>query len=260
MCCFSPVTRSSGFLERLFGRAPRVHVSSTNIFACKVDATTQALVYELELGAAGDVAMILPLPVAPEAGDGGLEFINLDGYPGFFSTLALLFHPPMPAAVRSAPYAFAPQARATLPVHNVGAFEASFVPTLRDFDRLDARFRLPESVWHEIGGYDDYGFAVFRLAPGKKALVHPMALQFKTRSPDQLFFPTVHVHDGSVHPEAHFDHYLYYQGTPAESDERAPMPVPSQAHSLLRRDLPVYRRGLHGTFPNRDTWVAQTAS
>lgn len=32
-----------------------------------------------------------------------------------------------------------------------------------------------------------------------------------TRSPDKLFFPTIHIHDGQVHDAADFDHYLYYQ-------------------------------------------------
>jgi hypothetical protein len=257
VCCFSPLAQSGSFLDRLFARPARVHVAHTNIFARKLDGTTQALVYAMQLGATAEVAMILPLPVAPGAGEHAVEFRSLESHPEFFNTLAMLFHPPMPAANRGGPaFLSAPQARPPLPVHSVGAFEASFVPTLHDFDRLDARFRMPQSVWQEIGGYDDYGFAVFRLAPGKKANVHPMAFQFQTRDPSRLFFPTVHVHDGRVHQTAEFDHHLYYQGNVQDTDERAPMVVPAQAHALLARELPVCRRRLHGTLANRDTWIS----
>jgi hypothetical protein len=34
-----------------------------------------------------------------------------------------------------------------LEVIQVGDFEASFVPTVKDFSRLDERFRLPSAVW-----------------------------------------------------------------------------------------------------------------
>ena len=52
-----------------------------------------------------------------------------------------------------------------------------------------------------------------------------MALRFVTRSPDRLFFPTLHVHHGDVPAEAAFDHTLYLQapaGVSAKQDwERA---------------------------------------
>jgi hypothetical protein len=50
-----------------------------------------------------------------------------------------------------------------LVVHDLGDFEASFVPCLDDFERLDRRFCIPRSVWDELPVYQDYGFAVFKL-------------------------------------------------------------------------------------------------
>ena len=50
-----------------------------------------------------------------------------------------------------------------LRVHDVGLFEASFVPTLADFERLDPRFRLSPGVWEQLPQYRDWGFAVFKL-------------------------------------------------------------------------------------------------
>ena len=38
-----------------------------------------------------------------------------------------------------------------------------------------------------------------------------MAFSFPRRDPGQLFFPTLHVHDGQVHETAAFDHTLYCQ-------------------------------------------------
>ena len=106
-------------------------------------------------------------------------------------------------------------------VHDVGEFEASFVPTPADFNRLDERFRLPRSVWSALPDYADYGFAVFKLPPEALWLLHapprgwtelpPDGVRLPRRNPSALFFPTVHVHDGAVHAEADFDHTLYMQ-------------------------------------------------
>ena len=53
-----------------------------------------------------------------------------------------------------------------LEVVRVGNFEASFVPTQKDFSRLDERFRLPKAAWKLLPAYESYGFAVFKLKPG----------------------------------------------------------------------------------------------
>src|SRR5262249_2584466 len=129
------------------------------------------------------------------------------------------------------PPRFAPQAK-TLVVHDVGDFEASFVPRVDDFDRLDPRFRLPRAALDAMAPYADWGFAVFKLrdvapAPGffgrlfggaaraTPKTIHPMAFDFPRRDPSSLFFPTLHIHDGHVHPTASFDHSLYAQAPAA---------------------------------------------
>jgi hypothetical protein len=105
-----------------------------------------------------------------------------------------------------------PQRRWTLKVQRVGSFEASFVPTVGDFDRLDERFRLPSNVWEKLPGYAGFGFAVFKLKP-IHGPVHPMAFSFPSSMPQKLFFPTLHIHDGQIHTEEEFDHTLYAQGS-----------------------------------------------
>jgi hypothetical protein len=47
-----------------------------------------------------------------------------------------------------------------------------------------------------------------------------MAFEFPRANPKQLFFPTLHIHDGKVYPKAKFDHSLYCQ-----SREGEPLPL-----------------------------------
>jgi len=246
-------------LARLLGGlvAPRVHVANTSIFARRVNEREQGLVYSLQLSVAGEVAMILPLPVLPGLGDDAVTFVNLEKHPDFFSDMLQLFFPPQPTRAQAKSGTLIAFGLPTLKVHEVGSFEASFVPTPRDFGRLDERFRLPAGIWDAVGGYDDFGFAVFRLKPGKKKQIHPMALRFTTRDSGRLFFPTVHVHDGHVHPTAGFDHTLYYQTTATPpGDMPSPLTPARDYEGLVAPAQPVYRRQLRGRLPNRDTWLS----
>jgi hypothetical protein len=205
-----------------------------------------------------DVAMILPLPVAAGTGEDGVKFHAFDGYPFFFRDLETLFRPPQ-GPVRTS------FTGSLLKVVEVGAFNASFVPTVNDFGRLDAQFRLPDAVWKKVGDYAGYGFAVFKLRKGKSE-PHPMAFDFPTALDGKLFFPTVHIHDGEVHPRAKFDHILYAQ--PAQSgglDSHVWLESAGLAESGVRIEKTnglvdskahVYRRLMVGELKNEDFMVA----
>lgn len=256
MCCFSVVP--VGLLGRLFGRRP-LAVRGTRIFARDLGGA-QALVYDLDLSVAGDVAMILPLPVAPGLGEAALEFVDLSGYPGFFDDLgrwAWSDELGLPKR-RGLPPSRAPR----LQVHKVGSFEASYVPGLADMHRLDPRFRVPDDAWAGLPAVRDFGFAVFKLRRGKDQRIHPMALRFRTRDPGRLFFPTVHVHDGAAHPTAQFHHTLYFQGAAGpEGAEVSPGPAgayvqPERCAGLVDPAARVGRLRLIGELPNADTWVS----
>ncbi len=183
-------------------------VGDTQIFARGSNEGRQFVVYSMKYEAEADLAMILPLPVPPAPPEDAVRFIDLSGYENFFDDLRLGFPEMYMQASRGVPK---PASRhAPLKVHDVGSFEASFVPALKDFNRLDARFRLSDKVWKSLPRYADYGFAVFKLKPGAKK-IHPMAFEFPRRNPIELFFPTVHVHDGKVSKLAHFDHMLFCQ-------------------------------------------------
>lgn len=191
MCCFS---------------APVKYVAGTQIFARLVDVSTQLLVYQMSFSAARPVAMILPIPLARFAGESDVKFLSFEHDKGFFSKLDAMFPPPATASLNR--MAAAPRGR--LPVHSVGSFVASVVPSQADFQRVDERFRLPMDFWRKVPAYDEYGFVVFQFDRASAA-PHPMAFTFPTRLPGRLFFPTLHVHDGTLQATERFDHQLYLQ-------------------------------------------------
>lgn len=257
MCCFS---------------RPVEFVGKTQIYARSLPRSEQALVYTMDVAFDEPLAMVLPLPVPPSPSEDAVRFVSLEGYPRFFDDLGAAFPPDYLTAPQAKGGLFrgGPELSAKLEVHDVGDFEASFVPTSRDFARLDARFRLPDDVLGRLPAYADFGFAVFRLKPKKRGLfglgaatqsVHPMAFVFPRRDPRSLFFPTLHVHDGHVAASAPFDHTLYLQdddvlgATLGWTRSKGPL----GAHLRVDRTVGLIdgahvglRQGIVGTFPNRD--------
>lgn len=249
MCCFSGSVRS---------------VTNTRIFARILPDHRQALIYSMSLDTPRDVAMILPIPVAAGSGEDAVRFINLEKYPGIFSDLERLFMESgwsfgVADSIRSAP-----AAKAKLEVVRIGAFNASFVPTIKDFSRLDEQFRLPAGVWEKLGNYTRYGFAVFKLRKGQ-AEVHPMAFSFPTALGARLFLPTVHIHDGKVHATAGFDHTLYVQTSNGknpnvhnweESESLAKSSINMEnSRGLVAARQHVFRMTMHGRLRNVDVVV-----
>lgn len=235
-------------------------VSATKIFAGHMENGEQALVYQMTLSSEEDLAMVLALPVLRGTGESAVTFVNLSGYPGIFAAIERGFD-----AKERSNHRAGPQPRPVLKVVDVGSFEASYVPTFADFDRLDSRFRLPHSVLEQQPGQEEFGFAVFKLKSGGRS-IHPMALRFPRASPDTLFFPTIHVHDGLVHPTAHFDHTLYYQRGDNERpgvlsrwvksrDSARSFMTTSLSMGLVNPDRHIYRTTLHGTMKNQDVYV-----
>ena len=248
MCCFTQPVR---------------HVSGTKIFARPTEHTRQLIVYSMTIDADEDLAMVLPLPVKSSATENEVEFIELKSYEKFFDDMEKGF-PIHANDVKWVTNALPAAAIEKLKVVTVGNFEASFVPTVGDFARLDKRFRLPPGTWSKLPAYKTYGFAVFKLKAGEHRF-HPMAFSFPRKDARKLFFPTVHIHDGKVHEEADFDHALYAQATPferpatfqwTETDAQASrfMSIP-KSKGIVVPDEHCYKHELRGTLRNQDTFL-----
>ncbi len=239
----------------MFSRSVNL-VADTSIFARPSKEDRQFLVYSMRLAAKEDLAMILPIPVPKQSPEDAVRFINLEKYPEFFKDLRAGF--PVPASASLGRSKAEPGL--SLPVVEVGSFEASFVPSIKDFERLDERFRLPAGVWDKLPMYKDYGFTVFKLKKGAKK-IHPMAFEFPRANPKQLFFPTVHIHDGKVHAKAKFDHALYCQRSGSEIQlvewQESVRPAglfmkTKQAQGLLEPDEHCYLLEIRGQHKNED--------
>lgn len=252
MCCFTDEVEK---------------VADTNIFARGM-GERQLLVYSMAYAAKSPLAMVLPLPVAPGSAEDALRFISLEDCPDFFAHLASGFPSEQDDEDDLGGTLSAVEVEErTLEVHQVGAYEASFVPRPEDFGRLDERYRLPADLWLELNRYRDYGFAVFKLRQTGLANVHPMAFDFPRRHADRLFFPTLHIHQRKLERWARFDHMLYCQPEPAmnwhlQSWTDSPGPASSfvdcaQARALLELEFPCWRVALDGWRDNDDSWLGE---
>ena len=245
MCCFSQSVDS---------------VTGTNIFARPTKDGRQVLVYSMTLKTKLDLAMILPIPTPKASKEDAIDFINLEKYPDFFEDMHRGF--PTRGVDPGRKKDDAPTlSDKPLKVVEVGSFVASFVPTVKDFSRLDVQFRLPPGTWDKLPAYKDYGFAVFKLKKGEQK-IHPMAFEFPRADARRLFFPTVHIHDGKVHDRAQFDHTLYCQNVDTgmrwlESPQPASFFMKKLEHAkdVVDAKNHVYMKRLGGMLKNEDTLV-----
>jgi hypothetical protein len=248
MCCFT---------------GPITSVSHTRIFARGTVDGRQYLVYSMNLDTAADVAMVLPIPLHAGSGEHEVAFIDLTDHPAFFASISSAWPPPE-RGTAGAPKKADDAGGATLIVQNVGAFDASCVPTIGDFSRIDQRFRLPAGIWEKLPNYRSFGFVVFTLRAGNSA-VQPMAFSFPRADARALFIPTVHIHDGTVHERAHFDHELYLQdpliAASAQHDWDESRLIGRQVTNfgdypdLIVPDLHFHWQRMHGDEENRDVIV-----
>lgn len=250
MCCFSKPVRS---------------VTNTKIF-CRMGAKGyQVVVYSMRLDAVEDLAMILPIPVVPGSSGDVMKFLDFSGYADFFEDVEKCF--PAPLSYNRGASFGDPSPKSRLKVKKVGSFDASFVPSVTDFSRLDERFRLSGEVWQKLPQYDDYGFVVFKMRKGA-AEVHPMGFAFPARDRSRITFPTVHIHDGKVHKRAKFDHSLYCQSSSdegmmkwRESDYLAQHTVKcSKASGTVRPNQHIYKKLMWGKLKNEDLVITVAAT
>lgn len=259
MCCFS---------------RPVVSVHDTRIFSRMASGGVQYVIYQMDLESKEDLAMVLPVPTMLGLGEKALKFINLEAYPTLFDDMRRPFDDDRAGAGAGDPFASLDAGgEPKLVVQRVGSYDASFVPSPADFDRLDERFRLPPEIFEKYQNYAGYGYAVFKLREGN-ARLHPMAFAFRSAEPGLLYFPTVHIHDGTIHEKEGFDHELYLQGgfpgamTRLADEAEAARNVWQESSKIPTRFMKlhktqgivtptqhVYRLTLRGEFLNRDVFV-----
>jgi hypothetical protein len=260
MCCFAQPVDS---------------VSRTRIFGRLTKQKSQFVAYQMRYASKLTNAMILPVPIQANAKKRPIRFIDLSAYPAFFRHLERGFPKPK-SIIESRTVESAPQ-HDSLRVHKVGQFEASFVPTINHFQKLDPRFSISKSIWSKVPDYSDYGFVVFQLHE-LSGEPHPMAFEFNTRLTDTIFLPTIHIHDGEVHRLEKFDHTMYvqnsdldlaagdYQGHKlwdlksgwARSYSSAEKFIDvKRANDLIAGDLKVHRKNMKGTFANEDQFISR---
>jgi hypothetical protein len=259
MCCFSSKT----------------DVSQTTLFARIVRPGTQVVVYQMRYTAKEPTAMILPVPVRLPAREDSVRFKSLKGYPNFFEHLERGFPEKRTFSLSGSKGVPATQvAAAPLAVHDVGDFVASFVPSAADFGRIDPRFVLSKDIWDKVPSIQGFGFAVFQLKE-LSGSPHPIAFEVDTKLDGTLFFPTLHIHDGTVHESDDFDHALYLQEPeldarvsgydgPDAKDEHTGLVRSDRAakdfvetgrtEGLVNPDLLIHKLTMRGTLPNRDTF------
>jgi hypothetical protein len=257
-------------------------ISDTNIFAGNLGGTRRSLVYEMKINIEEPAAMVLPVPTSPGT---EIEFVDLSKFPTFFKTLDNLF--PIWNTKAFSRRLSASLDYDTIKVETVGDFIASFVPTVRDFSRLDERFRLPVEIADQLA-YGSFSYAVFQLSPEGQARqgdgytgkyrdrfvaaptsshpvtqkVHPMAFIYETAddAEDTLFFPTVHVHDGRVNAFENFDHALYAGWSSGignfEKSGATKFPALEQAKGLVTDSMTFSRsKAFRGSMKNGDVVV-----
>lgn len=234
-------------------------VYGTKIFARKSEGNGQFLVYSMGYEANQELAMILPLPTPEMPGEDAIRFIDLSEYSGFFEEMDSIF--PVPRGI-SASYR-----SKTLKVHSVGNFEASFVPHRNEFARLDRRFCLSDVIWNKLSQYHDFSFAVFKLKAGHQE-IHPMAFEFPRRNADELYFPTIHVHNGTVEQTAHFNHVLYCQSEIKQTTWDVSMywndkTVPAKefmqiekTQGIVNPEQSIQKQHIAGDFKNQDIYIS----
>ena len=253
MCCFS---------------RPVKLIADTNIFARAGKDGRQYLVYAMTMSAEEDLAMILPIPTPKASKEDAVKFLNLEMYPEFFADMRKGFPVPIYRGGGGGRTRAIAKHAPTLKVVSVGSYDASFVPTVKDFSRLDEAFRLPADVWDSLPQYKDFGFVVFKLKKTDEekgaGKVHPMAFDFPRADGKKLFFPTVHIHDGKVHDKAGFDHALYCQLSGeenvamkwTESKQPAGMFMDmDKSLGLFDKTGHVYRKEMRGNLKNEDVIV-----
>jgi hypothetical protein len=227
-------------------------VANTRIFARAQDGK-EYLAYQFDYAADGPIALILPLPTPPDTTAEAVRFIDLSGYPEFFADMEKGF--PYARDVSGA------NPRRRMYGEKTNDYQGTFYPTLESLSSLEEDFRIPDETWKQLVEYNDFGFAVVKISPEVHPF-YPLALEFPMRTPNLLYFPTLHIRSGEAPEEASFDHDLFCQaraGWLRTYDVAGSFMDVDRAQGVVDAGERVSRMTVQGMHPNSDILVGLKA-
>ena len=191
-------------------------VAKTRIYVSADEANRRQLtVYSNYVSSSRENAMILPVP-NPES----IELLNFSNYPAFFEDLANCFQKRIPRGISNT-LGFG-LVTETLPIYKVGSYQASIVPNLDEFDRLDFHtFKVDPNLYSFLDVHyrkGNFGFIVCSLMAGDHTY-HPFAYTHGMHKSGRLFIPTMHYHPGHTHETGDWDHLIYSPSTTLHDDK-----------------------------------------
>jgi hypothetical protein len=192
-----PPVRSNSIFSLTHADAPPPPTRQLTVYCNQVNMTSEAGL------------MILPFPTGESRNTtetAGCEFYDLSSYKDLFTHLhyhcweASYYAKGMEKATNS--LSVDEDTWTPLKVHEVGSYQASIVPTFKDFSRIrqDVFVIKPELQQFLQQQYPhSFSFVVCQLK--KSAKYHPFAYMHNMLPSGKLFIPTVHWHEHSVSHE-----------------------------------------------------------
>jgi hypothetical protein len=253
-----------------------LHDASTTIFA-RLNGDRQWLGYALRADIAEELSVAIPLPIALGTEPSEIRLHSLHEFPGFFTML----QKPFPRAQVEAPLTRGP-GRATpeaLDIVFLGDYAASVAPDASALARVRPELALRPTALELLPEYATFAFVILRLKPPRKVAIdprvmrtpvehHAVLIDFPSRFPGKLFFPTLVAQNGELPQHAAYDHLLFCQtGSdrhPEAGWERSARHVGryvlGQTAPAVDTSRHVFRRSIRGNYPNQDLELSEPAS
>lgn len=180
-------------------------VSTTRIYISADHANRRQLtIYSNVVASPEENVMVLPVP-NPDS----VELLDFSHYPDFFTDLKACFIERTQRSYTNNTFLVSKSTN-SLPVFRIGSYDASIVPSIADFPRLQIPMDRTLIPFLKSKYNAEFGFIICRLAPGKKEY-HPFAYTHDQHSSYRLFIPTMHYHPGDYN--ADWDHLIYSPAT-----------------------------------------------
>lgn len=174
-------------------------------------------------------AMILPVPTSQP-----IQLVDMSRAKDFFSNLDYYFQERSRGLTDCAMYS------SPLIVVRVGSYDVSIAPDVDSIDRIDPRvFTLSPSTKKILQTCyaSGYQFVVATLTSNGEH--HPLGYIYTASNPDEVFFPTKHLHGEVPHSKEVFDHKVFFSGV--DSWEKTPDPD-ANMKTVGVPELSVYTR------------------